>query len=416
MALRPDAATAQTLARWSERSAGKGFCREGGHVVFSDLLDVHVHFRVPGAEHKEDWRTGSAAAVAGGITGVLEMPNTNPPVTDQSVLDAKIAVAKKDSLCNYGFFAGASPLNLSQLGSMSPIRGIKLYVGSSTGTLLVDRASDIENVFRIAKKRNLVACVHAEEEALIRSNTVLAEKNGWNHVRFHSKIRSVQAEENAIAQCLELQQRIGNRLHVCHLTSAAGLELIREAKADGNASVSCEVTPNHLFLSEDDADRLGNFMKINPSIKSKSDQAALWKGIRDRVVDVVATDHAPHTVLEKRQEYAQAPSGIPGVQTMIPLLLWAVSREKLSLADIVRLCSKNPRHLFGLKEKQGCFSVVDRSESVEIKNESQFSKCGWSVFDGLKIHGTVQETYVNGYKVFDHTGVSEENRGIGVLL
>jgi dihydroorotase len=280
---------------------------------------------------------------------------------------------------------------------------------------LVDQPSDIEKVFRIAKRRDVVVCVHAEEEALIKADTASAREKGWDHARFHSRIRTAQAEENAIRACLQLREKVGNRLHVCHLSSAAGLELIRESKAAGNGLLSCEVTPNHLFLSEDDAERLGNLMKINPSIKSRADQAALWKGLRDGTIDIVSTDHAPHTVAEKKLPYSGAPSGIPGVETMVPLLLEAVSQGKLSLDDIARLCARNPHRIFSLTPKPGCFSVVDPSAEQVIESARLHSKCGWSAFEGMRVRGTVAETYVNGFKVF-HGGIVEADGRKGELL
>ncbi len=379
-------------------------------VVVPNLVDAHVHFRCPGGEAKEDWKTGSRAAIAGGITCVLEMPNTDPPTTDQKAIDAKSALAKRDSLCNYGFFVGATPDNAAEIAKIKGAVGVKAYVGSSTGNLLVHRPDALEKIFRAAKQNNLVVCVHAEDEAVVQANLEKAREKKWDHVRYHARIRSDEAEAKAIAECLRIQGRVGNRLHVCHLSSQMGLEQIRQAKAERpDLALSTEVTPNHLFLSEDDVPRLGNFGKVNPAIKSRADQQALWKGLRTGVIDCVATDHAPHTVEEKQKPYAQAPSGMTGVETMVPLLAHVASSEKIGWSDVEAWCAKNPARIFGLSLSSN-YTVIDPSDEWKIQNDRLFTKCKWSPFDGWTGKGRVVATIVSDQLVFQD-GVVKKNRG-----
>lgn len=385
-------------------------------LVFVGLTDSHVHFRTPGHEYKEDWKSGSAAAVAGGITTVLDMPNTNPGTTNQQVINQKKEIAGRDSLCNFGFFLGATPDNAVEIESIQNATALKIYVGSSTGNLLVSEQNALERVFKAAKARGLPVCVHAEDEATIQQNTARAKQANWNHSRFHSRIRTDEAEALSIKQCLQIQQKIGNQLHVCHLTSAAGLELVAKAKHDfPDSQISCEVTPNHLFLTQEDTERLDNFAKINPSLKTKEDQRALWKGIRNQTVDMVATDHAPHTIEEKQKPYWDAPSGMTGVETMIPLLCNAVADEKLDWKDIERLCSANPQQIFGFSNPN-CVTVIDPNKNGAIRNSDLFSKSKWSPFDGQTVRGKIELTVVNGHVVFENGKIFEQNRGVGQLV
>lgn len=267
-----------------------------------------------------------------------------------------------------------------------------------------------------AKKRNLPVCVHAEDEKTVQQNMAKAKQQNWNHAKYHSKIRTGEAERIAIENCLKLQQKIGNQLHVCHVSSAEGLQVIEEAKERfPDLLLSCETTPHHLFLSEEDANELENFLKVNPSIKSKQDQKALWKGIQKRSIDCVSSDHAPHTLSEKQQPYFSAPSGMPGVETMIPLLADAVHEEKLEWKDIERLCGENPQRVFGFRTS-GCYTVIDPAVRTEIQNDHVFSKCGWNSFAGRKLSGKIDCTIVNGTTVFENGAIRKENRGVGKIV
>jgi len=379
-----------------------------GKFLIPGLIDCHVHFRVPGMEQKEDWVSGSEAALSGGITTVIDMPNTNPALTTIELLNQKKAIAEQDSKCNFAFHFGAANSNIAELEKLEKAMGIvsiKVFMGSSTGDLLVTDESILRNIFAVAKKKDLPVCVHAEDEETIRKNAAEARAKGWNSAEQHAQIRSSEAEAIAIEKALRLQGEIGNRLHVCHVSTKAGIELVTQAKQH-SALVSCEVTPHHLFMTEYDAKVLGNFAKVNPPLRSEEDRAALWNAINHGVVDCIATDHAPHTVEEKQQDYWNAPAGLPGVETMLPLLLNAAAGEKISLQQIQKLCCENPAKIFGLpncgtirKGNRADLVLLDLNGETTIKNDSIKSKCGWSPFNGWTLKGKIENVFLAGKKV-----------------
>jgi dihydroorotase len=376
-----------------------------GKILMPGLIDAHVHFRCPGAEHKEDWQSGSKAAVAGGVTTVIDMPNNNPSCTTQERLDEKKRIAKKDSICNYAFHFGASNDNLENLKNIDGAAAFKVFLGSSTGNLLVTDGEKLAKIFKVAKLRDAVVLVHAEAEDVIKKNTEIAKSENWNHAKYHSKIRTNEAESKAISRALKIQEGIGNKLHICHISTKEGLELVRQAKKEGRP-ITCEVTPHHLFMDESVTETLGNFAKMNPSLKSKEDVEALWVGINDRTIDLVATDHAPHTRAEKEKPYWEAPSGVPGIETMLPLLLNAVNKEMLSLQRVAELCCSNPVKLYEL-EGRGKIKVgmdadlvlIDLEKETVVKNGSLQTKCNWSPFATWKLKGAVEKVFVSGKEV-----------------
>ena len=374
-----------------------------GNVLLPGLIDVHVHFRVPGGEQKEDWVTGSKAAAHGGITTVFDMPNTNPPTVSREALEAKKTIALKDSIIRPRFHFGATKNNLEEAIQLNGINSIKIYMGSSTGDLLLDEELYWIKWFELAKQNDWVIVVHAEHEQSMKSN---AQKFSQNNVSIHNKIRSEEVEAIAIEKALKLQQKIGNKLHIAHLSSKAGLELVKEAKQNSQ-NVSCEAAPHHLFLDESYLEKLGNFGKMNPPLRTKQDVKALWKGVNNGVVDCIATDHAPHTIQEKQQPYFLAPSGVPGVETMLPLLLDEVNKENIELNKIVELCSYNPSKIFSLHDAGSIqignfadFALIDLNASQTISAQQNFSKCGWTPFEGRKVQGKVEKTIVNGVIVY----------------
>jgi dihydroorotase len=373
-----------------------------GKILLPGLIDAHVHFRVPGAEHKEDWKTGSSAAVAGGVTTVIDMPNNNPSCTTREVLEQKNNIAQADSKCNFTFHFGASNDNMQELQAVEGIASFKVFLGASTGNLLVTDENILRKIFSIAKQRGIIVTVHAEDEEIIKENTVIAKENGWNHARYHSKIRTCEAEAKAIEKALHLQAEIGNRLHVLHVSSAQGLELIKEAK-ETREGITCETAPHYLFLNEEATEKLGNFAKMNPSLKGKEDVKTLWKGIRQGVIDLIATDHAPHTIEEKEKSYWEAPSGIPGIETMLPLLLDAVNKEKIELKKVVELCCINPAKLYGFESrgeikvgKDADLALINLQKKQAIKNGRLKTKCNWSPFSTWELQGCVERVFVSG--------------------
>ncbi len=386
--------------------------------VLPGLIDVHVHFRVPGQEKKEDWQHGSKAALSGGITTVLDMPNNKPSICTAEELEKKRAIVEKKARVNFGLHFGVSPKHLNEIEKAKNFAALKVFMGSSTGSLLVDKSIEQKKAFSLAAQLKKIAMVHAEDEEIIKKNLIKAKENNKNDIRFHSLIRSVEAEIKAVKQAIALQKECGNRLHVCHVSSAKTVDLLRKEKLE-NKNISCAVTPHHLFLSEDDAVKLGNFAKVNPSIKSKADRRALWNALLNGTIDVIASDHAPHSFDEKNTDFFNAPSGVPGIETMLPLLLNAVNSKLLSLKKVVECCCINPAKLFKLKGKGKIFVgmdadlvLVDLKKEHKIEKDRLFTKCGWSPFEGWKLKGSVDSTFLSGELVFDGEQVVSNKKGL----
>jgi len=378
-----------------------------GKIILPGAIDCHVHFREPGMTHKGDWSSESRAAACGGITTVIEMPNTIPATSTVEALKEKKEIAGKKSYCNYGIHFGAEKENLSEIEKAKGIASIKVFMGASTGNLLIEDAETLEKVFMAAKKLNRIVTLHAEEEQIIRENTEKAKRNGWNSVKYHNKIRSSEAEVKAIKKALELQERIGNKMHFCHVSTAQGMKLIDKAKKQSK-KISCEVAPHHLFLHEGKLKELKNYGKMNPPLREKKDCAALWKALDAGTVDLIATDHAPHTREEKEKDYWSAPSGVTGVETMLPLMLNAVNEKKISLQRMMELTAQNPCKVYGIKSKgfiakgfDADLIVVDLKKEQKIKGEELKCKCGWSPFEGIKLKACVEKTIIGGEIIWD---------------
>jgi dihydroorotase len=372
-----------------------------GKVLLPGAIDVHVHFRDPGHPDKEDFATGTAAALAGGVTTIFDMPNTNPSTISRENLSVKREAAKK-AKCNVKFWLGATYENLDEVAEMikePDVVGVKAYLGSSTGNLLFDNEDFWDKLFSI---KGLQIAVHAEKEAIIRANT---EKfKTIQDPEIHSVIRSNDAAEAAVRRACEIGFKYGTKLHIAHLSTAEELMVIREYKDKGYRNLTCEVCPHHLLFNIADYHEYGNFMKVNPPIRSKEDRQALWDdGIGLGLVDIVATDHAPHEKAEKELPYPQAPSGMPGVQECTSIMLNAIHLKKISLDDFVRLRSTSPAKLFGVEKRgmihEGFYAdlmLVDLDAEYEIKLEDLKSKCGWSNYVGRKGKGVVEKVWTNG--------------------
>lgn len=379
-----------------------------GHLLMPGVIDPQVHFREPGATHKEDLASGSRAAVRGGVTSYLEMPNCNPPTISQTELDWKIAQAKRCSVANFGFFVGASKDNLEALTSVHPVCGIKIFMGSSTGNLLVDDEDLLDSIF--ASGDRLIA-VHAEDETRIRARTATfidseRTKDGPPSYDLHSLIRDPQTALIATQRALKLSEKYGRRLHILHLSTAEEVDYLRLSKP---AQVSCEVVPNHLFLSTDDYSTLGSFAQMNPPIRRPENASALWQGLEDGVIDIVATDHAPHTVTEKCQPYPLSPSGTPGVETSLPLMLTEMTNGRCTLNQIQEWMSAGPARLYGIPNKgfiaegfDADLIIVDIKTHRPVIDKEIFSRAGWSPFAGRHLTGWPIYTIVNGNIAFDH--------------
>ena len=392
------------------RSSGFSAGREidcAGLLILPGIIDSHVHFREPGYTHKEDWATGSRSAAAGGVCTVIEMPNTSPPTTTVKLLEEKRKIAKKKSIVGFRLHFGATADNAKEFLKAKDVASLKIYMGSSTGSLLVDKDEGILRAFKAAAKMKLPAMVHAEDEELVRSCTAKASASGRNDAAAHLDARPVASAVRAVERAITLAATARNRLHIAHVSSEAELAVISEAKEDG-LKVTCEATPHHLFLSTRDVARLGNFSKINPPLRSERDRLALLRALEWGLVDTVGSDHAPHTKEEKHESVWKAPSGVPGVQTLLPLLLNEHSKGNLSLPRIVEAASLKPARLFGLSSKgeialgyDADFSIVDLRKEWVINDDFILSKCGWTPFHGMRVKGSVEKTVVGGRVVFE---------------
>ncbi|MBI2559068.1 amidohydrolase family protein [Candidatus Woesearchaeota archaeon] len=340
------------------------------NFVLPGMIDCHVHFREPGLTHKEDFLTGSMAAAKGGITTVLDMPNTIPPTTTISALEEKRRLAKK-SVVNYGFHFGATADNLSDIKKAKSIAAVKLYMDYTTGDLKVDDFEVISDIFKASK----ITVVHAEEERVKDITEIL------------------------------IRNKIKNKIHIAHVSSEKELKYAKQNKI--KKQITLEVAPQHLFLNDKDLQSLGAFAEMKPRLKSENDQKALWKGVANGDIDVIATDHAPH--LKEEKEQANYPFGVPGVETMLPLLLDAFNNNKISLAQIIDLCCANPAKIFKIRNKgilkegyDADLTIVDLDKRQAVRNEDLLTKCKWSPFEGKILKGWPVMTIVNGNVVYDN--------------
>jgi dihydroorotase (multifunctional complex type) len=380
-----------------------------GRLVLPGFIDSHVHFREPGNTQKEDFFSGTSAALAGGVTTILDMPNTQPPTVSRERLAEKAALASTKAVVDYGFYLGATDSNVEEALSISDsVVALKLYMGSSTGSLLVTEFTPMYRHFSTFPLHRPIV-VHAEDEQSLSYFGALGSKD-------HNRSRPPVSAQIALSRALAIAEETGRALHVAHTTTARELELIQEAKHKG-VHVTCEVTPLHLFLTEDDQHRLGNFGKVNPPLRAERDQKALWTYFG--TIDTIATDHAPHTREEKNQSYEKAPSGMPGVQTMLPLLLTAAIEGRVALNEIVKRCVVHPARIFGLKTK-GALEIGKDADIVlvnphgeyELINEQMLSKCGWTPFVGRKVKGKIEQVFIRGSLAYNQ-GVCLAGPGSG---
>ena len=382
----------------------------GGKLLLPGVIDAQVHFREPGNEHKEDLGSGSCAAVRGGVTSFLEMPNTAPPTTTQAALDEKLARAAQKSVANYGFFIGATPDNLEALNTARSACGIKIFMGSSTGSLLVNRPEDLERIF--ANGTRLIA-VHAEDEARIHMRR--AQFAGRSDPAVHSEIRDNECARLATELALTLSKKYQRRLHILHLSTREEVAMLR---VDKPAWVTAEVIPNHLLLNTADYARLGTLVQMNPPIRSPQDNAALWAGLHDGIIDFIATDHAPHTLEEKKQVYPNTPSGMPGVETSLPLMLTAMQEGRCTLAEIQKWMCFGPAEAYRIPNKgkilegwDADLTLVDIEHTRPVRNEETFTKVHWSPWNGRELCGWPLYTIVNGEIAFANGQIREQVRG-----
>ncbi len=381
-----------------------------GLTLLPGAIDPQVHFREPGLEHKEDLNTASRACARGGVTSFLEMPNTNPLTITQSALDDKLARAAQKSLVNYGFFIGATPKNLPDLRTATPTCGIKIFMGSAHGALLVETEQDLEPIF--AEGTRLIA-VHAEDQARILERRKVYAGN--TDPSIHSVIQDNKAALNATELALKLSKKYQRRLHILHLSTAEEAELLR---LDKPAWVTAEVTPQHLLLNNESYGKLGTLLQMNPPIRSAHDNAVLWQALLDGVIDFIATDHAPHTLEEKAKGYPNTPSGMPGVETSLPLMLTQAVEGRCTVAQVVNWMSTAVAKAYGIHNKGAIapgydadLVLVDLKTYHPVLREELQTKCGWSPFEGWNLTGWPVVTLVGGQVVFDHGQIQAHVRG-----
>ncbi len=380
-----------------------------GLVLLPGVIDDQVHFREPGLTHKEDLAHASRACAAGGITTFLEMPNTKPSATTLEKVHDKERLGATHSLVNYGFYIGATGDNVSELQRSNNLPGIKIFIGSSTGDLLVDEQAALEQIFA---ETTLPICAHCEDETIVQAN---AAKYADSHdVANHSRIRSEEAALVCVRRVIDLATRHQHRFHVLHVSTAAELDLI-----EGNQPwITAEVCPHHLFFNVDDYARLGTLIQMNPSIKTREDNIGLWQGLLDGRVQLIATDHAPHTLEEKQQPYPQSPSGLPAVENSLALLLDRVVAGACSLKQVAEWMSDAPARVWGIVGKgrievgyDADLVLVDLQQQRTILNERQHTKSRWSPWHGETLTGWPLKTWVGGRLVYEDGRFDEAVRG-----
>jgi len=389
-----------------------------GLTLLPGVIDPQVHFREPGLEHKEDLFTASCACAKGGVTSFLEMPNTRPLTTNQQALDDKLQRASTKSLVNYGFFIGATSENLPDLLTAQPTPGIKIFMGSMHGQLLVDQEAALEAIFAQgvseapAKQARLIA-VHAEDQA--RINQRRTEFAGIHDPAIHSQIQDNQAALLATKLALKLSQKYQRRLHILHMSTAEEADLLRQEKPSW---VTAEVTPQHLLLNTSAYEKIGTLAQMNPPLRSPHDNQVLWQALRDGVIDLIATDHAPHTLAEKAQQYPNSPSGMPGVETSLALMLTAAMQGQCTIAQVANWMSKAVAVAYGIPHKGAIapgydadLVLVDLNTYRPVRREELLTKCGWSPFEGWQLTGWAVTTIVGGEIVYDKGKLNTEVRG-----
>ena len=380
-------------------SAGAVF-EATGLTVLPGVIDTQVHFREPGMDWKEDLESGARAAVLGGVTAVFEMPNTDPPTSTRAALEDKLARARGRMHCDHAFYAGATHENAAHLAEIEATPGccgVKTFMGSSTGSLLVEDDAGVEAVLRSVRRR---AAFHSEDEARLAERKPLARPGDWTS---HPEVRDVETALRSTRRLIAIAERLGKRVHVLHTTTADEIAFLAEHKD----VASCEVTPQHLTLAAPEAyERLKGLAQMNPPIRDGAHRAGLWQGIANGVVDVIGTDHAPHTLEEKARPYPASPSGMPGVQTLVAVMLTHVAEGRLTLERFVDLTSAGAQRIFGIAGKgrlavgwDADLTIVDLKARRTIRNAEMATRVGWTPFDGLEARGWPMATIIRGQVV-----------------
>jgi dihydroorotase len=390
-----------------------------GKFLIPGFIDDQVHFREPGLTHKANIATESRAAIAGGITTFIEMPNTVPQATTQHLLEDKFKIAAKDSYANYSFMFGGTNDNLEELLKTDPkkVAGIKLFLGSSTGNMLVDNEEILEKIFSSTK---MIISVHCEDEGTIKKNTAIYKEKYGDDIplKYHPLIRSEEACYLSSSKAIELAKKTGARLHIFHLSTEKETHLFRNDIPLEEKQITSEVCIHHLWFSDKDYEEKGTHIKWNPAVKTEKDRLGLWEALLDDRIDVLATDHAPHTLDEKNNNYLNAPSGGPLVQHAVIALLEKVKEGVIPIEKAVEKMSHNPAKLFQIEKrgfiKEGYFAdivLIDMNKPQTVSKDNILYKCGWSPFEGTTFSSTITHTFVNGNLIYNNGVFNDEIKG-----
>lgn len=389
-----------------------------GNLLLPGMIDMHVHFREPGIENKGTIKTESRAAVSGGITSIMEMPNTKPAAITNKILEDKYKIASESCLTNYSFYLGASNSNLDELKSVDPkkVCGIKLFLGSSTGNLVVDNKNQIAEIFEQIK---IPIALHCEVDEIIKENEIKAKEKYGENIPFleHGNIRSRQACLLSTQYAIDLAEKHNTQIHILHMTTSDELKLFKNEPVE-NKKITVEACPHHLWFSEEDYSALGSYIKCNPAIKTLADRNALREALKSGFIDTVGTDHAPHLLSEKDNTYFNAPSGMPIVQSALPSLL-----EYLSPEMVAEKTSHNPAKIYKCLDRgfirEGYFAdltVINMNKSQTVNKENILYKCGWSPFNGIEFKSTIDATFVNGKIVYEKGKINDVGYGMRLLF
>ncbi|WP_373997848.1 dihydroorotase [Bdellovibrio bacteriovorus] len=384
-----------------------------GLHVLPGVIDSQVHFREPGLTHKEDLESGTRAAILGGVTSIFEMPNTNPGTTTAEAFQDKLNRAKDRAHCNYAFFIGGAHDNVNNIAELELLphcSGVKIFMGSSTGTLLVEDDETLEKILRQGHRRVIF---HSEDEMRLRERKHIATEMADPH--YHPVWRDVETAVNSTTRLLKLARKTGRKIHVLHVSTGEEMDLLKDQKD----IATVEVLPQHLTLYAPDCyDKLGTYAQQNPPIREKRHMDRIWKAVLDGTVDVIGSDHAPHTKEEKDRPYPSSPSGVPGVQTLVPIMLNHVNEGRLSLIRFVEMVTANQARVFGIVNKgylrQGFdadVTIVDMKKQKTIDNSWIASKCGWTPFHGMQVKGWMTHTIVGGKLVMENDEVLLPSQG-----
>ncbi len=400
---------------------------EGKHLMAGGI-DAHVHFREPGLTHKADIETESMASAAGGVTSVMDMPNTSPATISGERLLSKLECVGQRSYVNIGFHIGATNSNLDEIRDIISGKtdvpseltgGVKVFMGSSTGNMLVDSKDTLDSIFGIKERPVLV---HCEDEETIRTNLAKAKEQYGDEIPFkeHMNIRSRKACIRSSIKALEKAIEKKTRLVLCHISTKEEMEMVRAAKSN-NPEIVAETSCNYLWFCDEDYERLGSRVKCNPSVKTKEDRQALRDALADGIIDTIGSDHAPHLLSEKANAYTSAPSGLPSIQQTLPVLLTIASEEDIPLSRIAAVFSEKASDLYGLKRGKiqtgyaADIVIFDINGTTDVRNEDQYSKCGWTPYEGASLKGRIETVFVNGMKVLENGRIKTGN-SYGKLL